>query len=113
MGHNAANGMDMRHWARGHNVSLTGECKVMQERCVLRSWSSVAVEHIHDPAYRFSTTRYVESPSPGVDAPRSEPYGFRTAFYAEAWIWSAENSNLLRRWVNRSRGALDRRRSPW
>jgi hypothetical protein len=41
----AAKGMDMRHRALGLNVSLSGERKATQEeRCVLRSQSSVVVD---------------------------------------------------------------------
>jgi hypothetical protein len=47
---------------------------------VLFSQSTAAVEHIHGRPHRSGTTRCRRSPSPGVDAPRSEPCGFVTAF---------------------------------
>ena len=63
------------------SISLNGECKAMQETCVLQSQSLPEQRSIHQ--WRISIQYHkIRNPSPGADAPRSELCGFETAIYA-------------------------------
>ena len=73
MNHHATEGMNLRYWALDHNVSHSGESKATQEeRRVFRSQSTVVV--VEHSRVCISIRRHkMWDPSPGVDAPRSEP----------------------------------------
>jgi len=78
MSRHAAEGIDIRHWALGQCVSI-GECKALwRNRCLLRSQSSVAVEH---------------SPFPHIDTAPQGVVGVRR----RAWMCRGASLAGLRR----------------
>ena len=53
--------------------------------------STVAVEHIHEPAYRSGTTRCGIPHQAWEGAEERAPCGFEAILYAGSWIQNSQN----------------------
>jgi hypothetical protein len=69
---------------------------------VLRSLTTVAVEHSRSCTYRLSTTTCM-SRSPGVDSLRSEPCGFEAPFSKHDTVCRLPRISLPRTRVNKGK----------